>query len=195
MNKCFQWVLSSILRMVFRCTLNLRAKSSLVLSRNFRDLRVSDISNTCEFVSFAYPLLSPFWYPFLSRPFTILSSLLFLWVPKNKCRGLQQGGLSHLWHTIISSGIGPLCMVKEIRCASHELNFPYPSSEVFHSQSQQSESDPTFTRNQKSQIISGVKMIDRVVKLVLYFDFVSITAALFATLRRGRQAGGAAFSI
>lgn len=187
MSKCFHLSFRSMFRIVFLCTLNFRAKSSLVWSLNFLNLRVSDISNTCAFVSLEKMQSSPLSGSFLSLPFAILSSLLSLCVPRNKCAGLQQGGLSHVWHTNLPHGISPFQRVNTILCASQVPSLPYPPADLFPGHSQHSESPPCGNFAQNLLNCSGLKFIDRVVNATISFwspNMAAFVAAFQAKVKR-----------
>lgn len=55
-------------------------------------------------------------FPVASIPLDNASCVLSLYVPGNKCLGLQQGGLSHWWQISIPFGISPFAKNHETRC-------------------------------------------------------------------------------
>jgi len=97
------------------------------------------MSLTPASVSFELPCRSPrgclsgcnreaFLSPTAPRPFFCMSWLLSALVPLNKCAGLQHGGLSHVWQTSRSLGMGPKVKTKASREGIHRLplNFIWP---------------------------------------------------------------------
>jgi hypothetical protein len=79
-------------------------------------------------------------FPLACLPFLFLSARLPAFVSKNKCDGLQHGGLSHRWQTHRSSGIGPWVKSHATRWAFSfliSLKSPYPSRSRRASQIQQ----------------------------------------------------------
>lgn len=122
------------------------AFSSLIISASRRDI-------------FADGLPFSFREPPLARPFAFMSAILSALVPRNRCSGLQHGGLSQAWSTQRPSGIWPLCISQLTRCAPTLLRFPrlprystpYPWETVPH-QSQQPSVFLTFIQNLSSKV-------------------------------------------
>ena len=78
--------------------------------------------------------------PLAARPLSVLSVMFSTDPPLNRCCGLQHGGLSQVWSTILSPGL-PLTMVNatlcDLTCVQAPIwNLPYPSLlvEYFHGQ-------------------------------------------------------------
>lgn len=61
--------------------------------------------------------------------FDIISRILSNCVPAKRWSGLTQARLSHLWHTFIPSGIGPLKCSKDKRDATTFLDRPFGPTE------------------------------------------------------------------
>lgn len=67
------------------------------------------------------------------RPLATQSRVLSSTVPRNRCAGLQHGGLSHVWHTRSFRSKSPLWKAYDTRCAftatfHRSWKIPYPSS-------------------------------------------------------------------
>lgn len=71
------------------------------------------IVNTCFSVSLEVQHFSHLWSQEYALHFLTLSCALSLAVHINKCSGLQQAGVSHLWHTCNQYGISQLCILQE----------------------------------------------------------------------------------
>ena len=97
------------------------------------------IQRTCSSVSLANQCFSPDG----NRPFRTISLELSPLVPRKRCAGLTQGGLSHLCNTQTSFGIGPCANIQltlwaNTQCVFHSaLIWPYPPCFLHPIQSQQ----------------------------------------------------------
>lgn len=109
--------------------------------------------------------------PVLTRPLRTLSSMLSWCVPINKWSGLTHPGVSQWCKHWRPSGISPLAMDQEKRCARTMLagrlgrNWPYPF-DVFppvHSQQPSSGSLFTFSKNLSCDVL----FIERYLKLFI----------------------------
>lgn len=78
-----------------------------------------------------------------------MSCMLSNCVPRNRCAGLQQSRLSHLWHTSKPVGIVPNVSSHAFRWASAHLpNCPYPSGLATPAQFQQASTTLLCVRGQ-----------------------------------------------
>lgn len=87
-----------------------------------------------------------------SLPLDTQSRILSRWVPRNKCSGLQHGGLSHLWQASNPLGIDPSESANAVRWANIRCllvsKTPYPAGFFLPFQIQQEAVFSTF--DQKS---------------------------------------------
>lgn len=109
-------------------------------------------------------VLLPFLSPDAVRFFSLQSLMLSACVPRNKCFGLQHGGVSHLWQTNIPSGICPLVKTQAILCESLGVpltrNCPYPVTVVDSFHSQHSSGSRIETWDQNRSISTLVRLTD-----------------------------------
>lgn len=91
-------------------------------------LKNSLMTLTCAAFNFAVLHFSPR----RLRRLEALSAMLSAAVPRNRCSGLTQHGLSHMWHTIMPGGMSPMNSAYDALCALRVrplwLIAPYPLS-------------------------------------------------------------------
>lgn len=103
-------------------------------------------------VTFSGYFLIGFLSPVRLLFFAIMSSMLSWWLPRNKWSMLVHSLKSHLWQTIIPSGMAPLAITQATRCAFTvfllSLKAPYPwNFPPFQGQHSCSDFFSTFSQN------------------------------------------------
>lgn len=153
-------------------------------------LRRRRISSTWLSVNFALVLSDP--ARFTARPLAFISAELSAGVPRNKCAGLQQRRLSHLWQTDIPSGISPNANSHDKRCGYNcrqfTVNCPYPSNRMLNCHGQQPSSPALLSmcRLTSSTVLRGRPII-RFFSLTLHGFSQSRAASEPAPNQAGRS--------